>query len=107
MSEVVGGSTLSSQWRTDQHIQWLSSADIKESDWEYALELVGRESSWRPTALNQSSGACGLAQALPCNKIKGDWQDPIVALKWMDVYVHNRYGGWQRALNFHMVHNWY
>lgn len=68
---------------------------------------MGKESSWRPEAVNQSSGACGLAQALPCSKIGSEWKDPIVALKWMNDYVNNRYGGWQQALEFHNANNWY
>lgn len=105
--EIVGGATSSSQWLTEQRIQWLKTANISESDWDTALELVGRESSWRPEAINQSSGACGLAQALPCTKIEGDWSDPVVALQWMEKYIKGRYGSWQEALTFHDSHNWY
>lgn len=68
---------------------------------------MGREASWNPNAVNKSSGACGLAQALPCSKIGDGWNDPVTALKWMNTYVHQRYGGWSQAVSFHDSHNWY
>jgi len=70
-------------------------------------ELVFRESGWRTDAVNRSSGACGLAQALPCSKIVGDWQDPEVSLEWMHSYIHDRYGSTCNALNFQIRMNWY
>src|SRR5690606_25084095 len=35
-----------------------------------AKELICRGSSFNPMIINKSSGACGLAQALPCSKMK-------------------------------------
>ena len=86
---------------------WLKAAGIPESDWRVADILVAKESSWNPNAVNRSSGACGLAQALPCSKLGANWNDPVHALQWMDRYVRSRYGSWQAALNFHYSHNWY
>lgn len=86
---------------------WLRAAGVPERDWEAAIVLVQKESSWNPLAVNPSSGACSLAQALPCSKIPGDWRDPVNALKWMDNYCKQRYGGWSQALSFHRSHNWY
>lgn len=86
---------------------WLAAAGVPESDWNAADILVTKESSWNPAAINSSSGACGLAQALPCSKLGENWNDPVHALAWMDTYVRNRYGGWQQALNFHYANNWY
>lgn len=85
----------------------MAEAGIDQSDWDIALELVGRESSWNPNAVNQSSGACGLAQSLPCSKIGDNWNDPVVALKWMNSYIQNRYGSWKNAIDFHYANNWY
>ena len=60
--------------------------------------LIFVESDWNPNAVNRTSGACSLAQALPCSKIKGDWTDPEIALKWMEEYIENRYGSTCNAL---------
>jgi len=69
--------------------------------------LVMRESGWIPTAVNKSSGACSLAQSLPCSKIQGDWQDPEIALAWMNSYMNDRYGGSCAALQHSYDFNWY
>ncbi len=82
-------------------------AGIDKSDWDTAYKLVMRESSWNPNAINPSSGACGLAQALPCSKIGKNWDDPVVALKWQKQYVKQRYGGYRQAWKFWQQNHWY
>jgi len=86
---------------------WLSASNIAEADWGYADYLVSRESGWNPNAVNASSGACGLAQALPCTKVPGNPYNPIDSLNWMNGYVTGRYGGWQKAYNFWTANHWY
>ena len=87
--------------------QWLAASNIPEESWGYADFMVQKESSWNPDALNPSSGACGLAQALPCTKIPGQWNDPVNALNWMNNYVNGRYGGWSEAHSFWLRNSWY
>lgn len=87
--------------------EWLAASNIPESDWGYADFMVTRESGWNPNAVNRSSGACGLAQALPCSKMGPNWNNPIVALNWMNDYVKGRYGGWQQAYEFWVRNRWY
>jgi len=48
-----------------------------------------------------------LAQALPCSKIGDEWENPVVALNWMDSYVNQRYGSWESAYNFWNSNHWY
>ena len=86
---------------------WMRAAGIPEADWKYVDFIVFKESSWNPKAVNPTSGACGLAQALPCSKIPGDWSDPVNALKWQYNYVVARYGGYKGAYEFWIVNNWY
>ncbi len=86
---------------------WLAASNISKENWGYADALVTRESGWNPNAINQSSGACGLAQALPCSKVPGNPMDPVNSLNWMNGYVTGRYGGWQQAYNFWMKNRWY
>jgi hypothetical protein len=85
---------------------WLAASNIAPENWGYADFLVQKESGWNPNAVNKSSGACGLAQALPCSKLGPNWSNPVVALNWMNGYV-GRYGGWEGAYNFWLSHKWY
>lgn len=86
--------------------EWLAASNIAQENWGYADYLVGRESGWNPNATNKSSGACGLAQALPCSKVPGNPYNPVDSLNWMNGYV-NRYGGWEGAYNFWLANHWY
>lgn len=103
---------------TGTKTDWMRAAGIPESQWIYVDYIVGRESGWNPCAYNPGKSdcttpgfvprtACGLAQALPCSKIPGDWRDPVNALKWQFGYVTARYGGYAGAYEFWRVHHWY
>jgi hypothetical protein len=71
--------------------EWLAASNIPQESWGYADFLVQKESGWNPNAVNKSSGACGLAQALPCSKLGPNWSNPVVSLNWMNSYVNGRY----------------
>lgn len=86
---------------------WLRQSGIPESDWWAVDSIVSRESSWRPNAVNASSGACGLAQALPCSKLPCSLNDPVCHLKWQHQYVTARYGGYPQAVAFWNANHWY
>jgi uncharacterized protein YabE (DUF348 family) len=87
--------------------QWLAASNIPTESWGYADFMVGKESGWNPNAVNRSSGACGLAQALPCSKVPGNPYDPTNSLNWMNGYVNGRYGGWEGAYSFWTKNRWY
>lgn len=87
--------------------EWLRQAGIPESEWGYVDYIVSKESSWNPNAVNESSGACGLVQALPCSKLGTNWNDPVHALKWQHAYVTDRYGGYAQAYSFWVNNHWY
>ncbi|MFZ2126194.1 MAG: ubiquitin-like domain-containing protein [Candidatus Microsaccharimonas sp.] len=87
--------------------EWLAASNIPQESWGYADFMVQKESGWNPNAINKSSGACGLAQALPCSKVPGDPYNPVNSLNWMNSYVNGRYGGWQGAYNFWVANHWY
>jgi len=87
--------------------EWLAASNIPAESWGYADFMVARESGWNPNALNKSSGACGLAQALPCSKLGPNWNNPVVALNWMNSYAVGRYGSWEKAYNFWQANKWY
>lgn len=74
---------------------------------DYSYELICRESSFNPAAINPTSGACGLAQALPCSKMKCELNDVDCQLDWIGDYVERRYGTFEKAVEFHNNNNWY
>lgn len=87
--------------------EWLTRAGIARSHWAAADYIVSQESGWNPNAVNASSGACGLAQALPCSKVPGNPLNPVDSLRWMNGYVNGRYGGWEGAVAFKQANGWY
>lgn len=75
---------------------WMAQAGIPST---YATnKLILNESGCRPNAVNPSSGACGIPQALPCSKMNCSLSDPVCQLRWMDQYVKSTYGTWENAL---------
>lgn len=76
-------------------------------EWGYFEELITRESGWNPYAINQSSGACGLGQSLPCSKMGVELWDYDGQIQWIVSYVENRYGDPASALSFWDEHGWY
>lgn len=83
---------------------------IKEyfgNDSMIAGELLSRESSLNPKAINPSSGACGLFQALPCGKMDCSLDDIDCQMEWGKDYIETRYGDVQTALEFHDRNGWY
>src|SRR5215472_3910969 len=59
--------------------------------------IITRESGWNVHAVNTTSGAYGLGQALPGSKMAPygpDWQDSaLTQLTWLRAYVNGNYGG--------------
>ena len=90
---------------------YLLSSGHSEADFTAGSYIINRESSWNPRATNPSSGAYGLAQALPGSKMAShgaDWQSNYqTQLKWFIDYCNGRYGGIQQAYNFWVQNHWY
>jgi hypothetical protein len=76
---------------------WMAEAGVPAT--YSAQALIDGESGCSTSALNTSSGACGIPQELPCNKsgCGGVGGDPVCQLKWMDGYVKSVYGSWDSA----------
>ncbi|MFJ9948733.1 transglycosylase SLT domain-containing protein [Kitasatospora sp. NPDC091207] len=74
-------------------------------------QIIAHESSWNVTATNPSSGAYGLAQALPGSKMAthgADWKtNPSTQIKWALDYMNGRYGSPNGAWAFWQTHHWY
>ncbi|MER6273973.1 lytic transglycosylase domain-containing protein [Streptomyces sp900105755] len=73
--------------------------------------IVDHESTWNYLAVNPSSGAYGLVQALPGNKmasVAADWQtNPATQIKWGLNYMNTTYGSPCQAWAFWQVHHAY
>jgi hypothetical protein len=74
-------------------------------------EIYMRESRWNPSASNPYSGAYGIPQALPGDKMAAngsDWQtNPATQLAWGLSYIRDRYGSPCGAWSFWESHNYY
>ena len=65
------------------------------------------ESGGRTNAINASSGACGLGQALPCSKLPCTLSDYACQDAWFTNYMLSRYGSWENARSFWLSHSWW
>lgn len=75
------------------------------------VSLWTRESGWSYTALNASSGAAGIPQALPGDKmavIGADWEtNPATQIAWGLAYISSSYGTPCAAWGHSESYNWY
>lgn len=75
------------------------------------VDLWNSESGWRTKAKNSSSGAYGIPQALPGNKMAAmgkDWKTNYkTQVKWGLKYIDSRYGSACQALSFKKQNGWY
>ena len=110
-NEDEGDSNSTSPKPTGSHKHWMKQAGIPKSWYEDLNWIINHESGWRVNATNPGSGAYGLPQSLPGNKMASagkDWRtNPITQLKWMYSYVKGRYGNAANAKHFWQTHNWY
>lgn len=74
-------------------------------------KLWTKESDWETTATNPSSGAYGVVQSLPAEKMAtagADYRTNYrTQINWGLEYIKDRYGSPCGALNFHYANNWY
>jgi len=79
--------------------------------WACLDNLWQRESGWRHTAGNKRTGAYGIPQAYPGEKMAkfgADWRtNPATQIEWGLSYVKGRYGTPCKAWNFFLAKNWY
>jgi hypothetical protein len=86
-------------------------AGLSLREWGCFSEVIYRESRWNYLAVNHRSGAYGLAQAMPADKMEVTGRDyltnPQTQIKWALRYMKSRYGTPCGALRFHNTFNWY
>lgn len=82
------------------------------SEWTALVNLWNKESGWNNLANNPSSGAYGIAQALPASKYPPAGQqsggsDPTTQISWGLAYIKSRYGSPSAAWAHEVANNWY
>jgi hypothetical protein len=81
------------------------------TQWGPLNKLWTRESGWRTTAMNPSSGAYGIPQSLPGSKMASagpDWRtNPATQIKWGLGYIRDRYGSPAAAWAHSQQTGWY
>ncbi|MFH9728372.1 peptidoglycan-binding protein [Streptomyces sp. NPDC017254] len=96
---------ITAQWKITEH-GWSVSGQFGCLD-----NLWIRESTWKVYATNPSSGAYGIPQSLPGDKIAAagpDWQtNPATQIEWGLDYIKSRYSTPCAAWSFWQSHNWY
>jgi len=80
-------------------------------DLECLITLWHRESRWNPLAHNSSSGAHGIPQSLPADKMASYgadyWDNGYTQILWGLNYISKRYGNPANALSHSYTYNWY
>lgn len=89
----------------------MSSYGWGREQYSCLVKLWDRESNWRVNAYNSASGAYGIPQALPGNKMATagpDWlTNPDTQINWGLNYIKGRYGTPCGALSHSDQLNWY
>lgn len=79
--------------------------------WEDLVKLWTRESHWRWNAENKSSGAYGIPQSLPANKMASagaNWhEDASIQITWGINYIKSKYGNPSEAWKHSEKFRWY
>ncbi|WP_171163920.1 transglycosylase SLT domain-containing protein [Streptomyces sp. I05A-00742] len=92
-------------------VQSIARQIVPADQFQCFSNIVNNESSWDYTATNASSGAYGLVQALPAEKMSSagaDWRtNPATQIKWGLSYMNERYHSPCGAWSFWQANNWY
>ena len=82
-----------------------------DADFECLVKLWNRESGWKVTACNRSSGAYGIPQALPARKMASAGSDYLTnyqtQINWGLKYISGRYGSPSEAWAHSQRKGWY
>ncbi|MGX9883849.1 aggregation-promoting factor C-terminal-like domain-containing protein [Streptomyces sp. NPDC002276] len=96
---------------TTAQIQAMAAQMVPSGQFQCFSNIVSHESGWNYHAVNASSGAYGLFQALPAGKYASagsDWQtNPATQIKWGLNYMDSRYGSPCEAWSFWQANSWY
>jgi hypothetical protein len=89
----------------------LDEYGFAEKQYKCLNQLWTKESNWNYKSRNKKSGAHGIPQALPADKmsiISTDWRtNPVTQIRWGLRYISVRYETPCKALAKHKRSNWY
>ncbi|MFE4593375.1 aggregation-promoting factor C-terminal-like domain-containing protein [Streptomyces laurentii] len=92
-------------------VQAIARQMVPADQFQCFSNIVNHESTWNYRAVNASSGAYGLVQALPGSKMVSagaDWQtNPATQIKWGLSYMNSKYGSPCGAWQFWTANRWY
>ncbi|AVH56767.1 MULTISPECIES: transglycosylase SLT domain-containing protein [Streptomyces] len=92
-------------------IQAMARQIVPADQFQCFSNIVDHESDWNYKAVNPSSGAYGLFQALPGSKMSSvgaDWQtNPATQIQWGLNYMNDRYDSPCGAWSFWQANHWY
>ncbi|MHA4818676.1 aggregation-promoting factor C-terminal-like domain-containing protein [Streptomyces aculeolatus] len=92
-------------------VQAMARQMVPADQYQCFSNIVDHESGWDYTATNPSSGAYGLMQALPGDKMASagaDWQtNPATQIEWGLNYMNDRYGSPCGGWEFWQANGWY
>ncbi|WP_308364003.1 MULTISPECIES: transglycosylase SLT domain-containing protein [unclassified Streptomyces] len=96
---------------TVAQVKAIAQQMVPSGQFQCFSNIINQESTWNYKAVNSSSGAYGLVQALPGSKMASagsDWRtNPATQIKWGLGYMNDRYGSPCGAWNFHQANGWY
>jgi hypothetical protein len=110
--QAAAGSQTVAQYYAPGTVQALAESIIgNATQFSCFSNIVTRESGWNYTATNASSGAYGLVQALPGDKMASagaDWRtNPATQIRWGLSYMNSRYNSPCGAWSFWQANGWY
>ncbi|MFT2020099.1 transglycosylase SLT domain-containing protein [Streptomyces sp. 796.1] len=92
-------------------VQAIARQIVPGDQFQCFSNIVNHESTWNYKAVNPSSGAYGLVQALPASKMSSagaDWQtNPATQIKWGLNYMNEAYQSPCGAWSFWQTNHWY
>ncbi len=117
-SGVLSGGTAGGSVSANQAIGKMLAASYgwaTGTEWSDLVSLWNRESGWSNTAMNPSSGAYGIAQALPSTKYPKSGQPPsqggssnaTAQISWGLSYIKTTYGSPSAAWAHETSAGWY
>ncbi|MEU9031227.1 transglycosylase SLT domain-containing protein [Streptomyces sp. NPDC048383] len=96
---------------TVAQVKAMAQQMVPSGQFQCFSNIINHESTWNYKAVNASSGAYGLVQALPGTKMASagaDWRtNPATQIKWGLNYMNERYGSPCGAWSFWQANNWY
>ncbi|WP_030326577.1 transglycosylase SLT domain-containing protein [Streptomyces sp. NRRL B-3229] len=96
---------------TVAEVQAIARQIVPSGQFQCFSNIVNHESTWNYLAVNAASGAYGLVQSLPGNKMASagaDWRtNPATQIKWGLGYMNGRYGSPCGAWSYWQAHGNY